>query len=133
MLHLVKMCVGIAAVPELRDWQALRRARGEPLIHRTRHRPKRAEEILAGGSIYWVIAGAIRVRQRILALESGADIEGQGFCAIGLDAELVETVPAPHRAFQGWRYLADAPPDLAVGAADMPAEMQQALKELGLL
>jgi hypothetical protein len=136
MLHLVKMCVGIAAVAELRDWQGLRLARGESLVHRTRHRPKRAEDILAGGSLYWVIGGAIRVRQAILALDAGADNEGHGFCAIGLDALLVETVPMPHRAFQGWRYLdaAEAPPDLASsGAADMPPEMLQALKELGLL
>jgi hypothetical protein len=44
--------------------------------HRVVHRcfPRRAAEILAGGSIYWVVAGWLQVRQRILDqfLESAA-------------------------------------------------------------
>ncbi len=80
---------------------AARRAVG----HRTRNMPRRAVEILDGGSIYWIIQGEVRVRQRILGLDPGVDGEGVRFCLIRLHPELVETVRMPHRPMQGWRYL----------------------------
>lgn len=138
-LHLVKMCVGCDSVADLREWQRNRLARGEPLVHRTRNMPRRAAEILAGGSLYWIIKGEIRVRQAIRALEPGVEPEGVRFCRIGLDPALVETVRVPHRPMQGWRYLeaADAPRDLAQDQPDqideMPPALVRELKSLGLL
>jgi hypothetical protein len=100
--------------------------------------PRRASEVLDGGSLYWIIKGQIRVRQRILGLDPGVDGEGRQFCLIRFDADLVETMPVPSRPMQGWRYLedAEAPPDQGAGAAlgsAMPAAMVHELRLLGLL
>ena len=144
-LHLVKLCVGCDSIDDLRQWQkrrlAERRRRGEParLYHFTRMMPQRRDEILAGGSLYWVIKGQIRVRQRVLALEARSDEDGRGFCAIRLGARLVPVMPQAQRPFQGWRYLAAGvvPPDLIRRGrgpgADAPAEMLAELRALGLL
>lgn len=143
-LHLLKLCVGVDSVEELAGWiaaeQAAAASAGVPWedVHRTRQTPKRAEEILAGGSLYWVIRGRIQVRQRIRDLRAETGSDGLQRCAIVLDPELVPLVPRQHRPFQGWRYLAaaDAPADLARGAAgvdEMPPEMRAALADLGLL
>ncbi len=137
-LHLIKMAAGCTGVDDLRERQERHwRARGA-MIHQTRHRPKRAEEILDGGSIYWVMAGAVRMRQPILSFETGVDGEGQAFCGINLAQDLIETRALPWRAFQGWRYLSaeDAPADLLdVGGEgdELPAALQQELRQLGLI
>ncbi len=100
--------------------------------------PKAKDELLDGGSLYWVIRGAIRVRQRLVSIESFRDKEGVSRCRLGLDQGLVLTLPQPRRAFQGWRYLkpSDAPRDLSrSGAAqdDLPLALQSELAALGLL
>ena len=139
-LNLIKMCVGCDSVEDLAEWQANRILRGEPLIHRTRNFPKRGAEILAGGSLYWIIKGQVRVRQRITALEAVTDVEGGGrFCAIHLASELVRVIQRTQRPMQGWRYLAaeDAPPDRDPNHKDeteeMPAGMVKELRALGLM
>ena len=135
MVHLLKMCVGCESIEDLREWQADRIARGEALKHRTRNRPKRGAEIVGEGSIYWIIKGRIRVRQRIVSIETVANAEGERVCHLGLDPDLIETVAVPFRPMQGWRYLeaADAPPDLGSAAGDaLPASLVQELKQLGL-
>lgn len=135
-LHLLKMCVGCESIQSLKDWQSARIARGEPNEHQTRNRPRRDEYVLNGGSLYWIIKGQIRVRQRILSLDPGTEPEGRSFCRIGLDPVLVETLPTPYRPMQGWRYLEDrdAPVDLAdENASADTQEMVRNLKALGLL
>jgi hypothetical protein len=142
-VHLIKMAVGAEDIADLARWQAERRAQraaaGEPPFarHLTRSTPKRAVEVLDGGSIYWVVRGWIMVRQRILELEDARNPEGLIRCGIVLHEELVRVVPRRCRPFQGWRYLepTDAPVDIAEGAApdEMPPEMQAELRELGLL
>ncbi|MGH6972115.1 MAG: DUF1489 family protein, partial [Caulobacteraceae bacterium] len=58
-LHLVKLCVGAATPDDLIAWRAARAAAGHwPILH-TRQTPKRADEILDGGSLYWVFKGVI--------------------------------------------------------------------------
>lgn len=142
-LHLLKMCVGVDSVARLRTRQAERlealRAAGEPaaLRHLTRHMPRRAAEIVDGGSLYWIVRGAIRARQRIVALTSVGGADSLKRCAIVLDPEVVETEPRRARPMQGWRYLSDgdAPADRAggFGTAAMPPAMAAELRELGLL
>ncbi len=144
-IHLVKLSVGSESVESLARWQLkrleARRAAGEAaeLVHRTRMYPRRADELLAGGSIYWVIRGAILARQAIRALRRIETADGIKRCEIVLDPALVAVYPTPRRAFQGWRYLEpeDAPPDLAsevAGAlATLPAGMRADLLELGLI
>jgi len=132
MLHLIKLCVGCDSIEDLAEWQRKR----SPLEHWTRSHPKRAEEILDGGSLYWVVKGQIRVRQRILGLERREGEEGT-WCAIVLGRRLTRLRPRAHRPFQGWRYLEveDAPPDLAKGekADELPEKLAAELRALGLL
>ena len=137
-LHLIKLSVGTEDVEDLRTWQARRLKRTGRLFHQTRMMPRRREELLRGGSIYWVIKGYVRARQRLTDIEPAVDADGRSCTLLMLDPELVPTVPRAHRPFQGWRYLApeDAPPDLAAaadGVAEMPPELAAELRELGLL
>lgn len=143
-LHIVKLCVGVDSIQELDGWIEARAqaaaARGEAFeqAHVTRMSPKRVDEILDGGSLYWVIKGQIAARQRILDLRGLVDSAGVSRCAIILKPELTKVRPRPMRAFQGWRYLADkdAPPDLSdagTGLEDMPESLRRELGELGLL
>ncbi len=139
------MCVGVESVERLRQLQAQRldrqRAAGQnpKLRHLTRNMPRRADEIVGEGSLYWIIKGHIRARQGILALERLDDASALKRCAVVLDSKIVETEPWRARPMQGWRYLqaADAPLDLnrTTGnrAPDMPPQMMAELRELGLL
>ena len=139
-LHLIKLSVGTETVDDLADWQASRRAQtadGLPR-HVTRMWPKRAAEILAGGSIYWVIKGLVQCRQRVLRPDEVVGTDGIRRCAIVLEPELHNTQSVLKRPFQGWRYLtgADAPPDLPTRRRDeeaLPVEMNRALAEIGVL
>jgi len=143
-LHLIKLCVGCDSVRDLEDWikqklKEKRRRRQKPeRIHTTRMVPKRADELIDGGSLFWVIRGEIMCRERILDVRPFVDKEGVGRCALVLGPKVVLVEPRPYRAFQGWRYLAgkDAPRDLAKaapGAAAMPEKMRRELRELGLM
>ncbi|MCC6007116.1 MAG: DUF1489 domain-containing protein [Rhodobacteraceae bacterium] len=139
-LHLIKLCVGIDSVEALAAWQAQRASEqpGWHPTHVTRMWPRRAEEVLAGGSLYWVIRGNVLARQRILALEPREGADGVRRCAIRLEPQLVLTRTAPRRPFQGWRYLeaADAPPDLGPARGDeapLPPALQSALADIGVL
>jgi len=137
-LHLVKLAVGIADPDALRQAQATRRHRGadglETVAAFTRRRPRRADELLAGGSLYWVIRGHTLVRQRLLGIEDAVDDAGRPYCRLHLDPVPVPTVPVPRRPFQGWRYLApaDAPADRAGGDEALPPGLAAELAELGV-
>ena len=141
-LHIKKLSVGSESVASLAEWQTQRLANEGRLLHVTRAFPKRAEEVLAGGSIYWVIKKAIRARQVIDGLEVVLRDDGKKACAIVLRPGLIKVVPRRARPFQGWRYLpaSDAPPDIPPDGkpklGDTPAgvdEMHEELRELGLL
>ncbi len=139
-LHMIKLCVGCDTVEELVDWW---RARGSgdgietvnrrAWTLRTRQTPKRAAEMVDGGSLYRVFKGFVLCRQRILAV----DTVGTGpasHCEVSLDPQIVLTAPMPRRPFQGWRYLEakDAPADLqAFGEEAVPQHLAKQLRELG--
>ena len=143
-LNLVKLCVGVDSVDHLRQLQSARlkaqKAAGETpeLIHRTFQMPKRRDELLDGGSLYWVIKGLIQARQPLADLREGRKDDGSRCCVISLKRKLTLVRPHPRRPFQGWRYLPaeDAPGDLAAGdagLADLPPAMRRELSELGLI
>jgi Uncharacterized conserved protein len=141
MIHLVKLCVGAESVEDLAYWQkrlvAERKRYGEtPFpVHHTRQTPKQADELLDGGSIYWVIKGTILVRQKIRAIETLTDRGGRPCCELVFEPELILTEPQGRKAFQGWRYLKpqDAPADLKSSTVnDVPPELGLALKEAGV-
>jgi hypothetical protein len=140
-LHLLKLCVGASSVADMEDWVARRATAnikaglGPVTQHTTRMVPKRRDEVLSGGSLYWVIKGVVLVRQRIVDLRPFTGEDGIGRCEIVLDRTLHPTQAQPRRAFQGWRYLTaeDAPADLDRKSAKAPPELRAKLAELGLL
>jgi hypothetical protein len=138
-VNMVKLCVGADEVQDLIDWQAERRRKngGANPFHVTRMFPKRAEELLNGGSLYWVFKGVLAARQRILALEEVRGQDGILRCKIVFDPEVIRTEPVPRRPFQGWRYLTpgETPRDLPRGRAaepGLPPSLSAALAELGV-
>lgn len=137
-VHLLKLCVGVDDVEHLARLQEQRIRETGRLCHRTRHTPRRAAEILDGGSLYWIIKGFVQVRQRIIGIHRMTDTEGRPFCLLERDPELIRTELQPRRPHQGWRYLdaEDAPGDLRKGAAvsyTLPPAMAAELRELGLI
>ncbi|MEM9249283.1 MAG: DUF1489 domain-containing protein [Pseudomonadota bacterium] len=138
-VNLLKLCVGAECVEDLLRWQASARSRGPDgrVRHVTRMWPKRAEALLAGGSLYWVFKGVILARQRILALDEVRGADGILRCGIVMDDEVYRTEAVPRRPFQGWRYLAasDAPRDVSPTRAQevaLPPQLAAALAEIGV-
>ena len=134
-VHLKKLSVGSESLHTLRSWQALRLAETGSLIHITRNRPRRAKEILDGGSIYWIIRGVMMVRQKIIDLTEIQRADGRPACGLVLSPELIATTPTKMRIFQGWRYLEeeDAPTDLVeLAEDDMPLALMAELRALGI-
>jgi hypothetical protein len=133
-IHILKLCVGAESVEDLADFQKRQIKKRKRPVCGTRMWPKRAGDVLAGGSLYWVIKGVVLVRQRIVEIAEVRDDHGLR-CGLYLDPEIVRTSPQPRRAFQGWRYLdpKDAPPDLGdiKGGADLPEDIRRKLVELG--
>jgi hypothetical protein len=144
-LHLIKLAVGCESFKELRGWVAERmktaKKKGLPLrhVHITRMTPKRVDELLAGGSLYWVIRGEIAAREKIVAIEPFRDKDGISRCRLVMQPKVIAVSPRPMRPFQGWRYLTEdaAPLDLgksmAKSVAAMPEPMRRELRDLGLL
>jgi hypothetical protein len=137
-IHLVKLCVGVSEIDELRHWISDLKNRGAIDDHVTRMFPKKRDEILAGGSLYWVMRGMIMCRQAITDLQEVVDAEGIHRCRIIFEPKVIIVRPTPRRAFQGWRYLLaeDAPPDIgSLSAAHeaMPEAMRRELAALALI
>jgi len=141
VLHLIKLSVGPKDVGQLRRIQALRAVADPPLRHQTRMAPKRREEILQGGSIYWVVAGFVQVRQRILDIVEDRWDDDTPCCGLVLHPELVPVEARAVKAFQGWRYLPpeEAPPDVVTGQEtvrgldQLPPKLRDALREARLI
>lgn len=142
-VNLLKLCVGAEKVADLEAWQkrqrAQRKAQGlEPVhIHVTRMWPKRQDEILNGGSLYWVFKGLVLARQEIARLDEVVGSDGIRRCGIVLVPEIIRTQPMPRRPFQGWRYFApeDVPEDLDTadgGEPELPAGLATALSDMGV-
>ena len=142
---MIKLCVGVETVDEIVDWidrdLARKRRLGIPAedTHVTRMMPRRIEELLDGGSLYWVVKGQVQCRQRLLDLRAVKGEDGIERCEIVFDPAVILTEWQPKRPFQGWRYLEakDAPRDLAdvggSGGDDLPDALKAELAELGLL
>ena len=133
-----KLAVGVGSIDALRRRVRQRLAgRGGKHVVLTRMMPVRHEELVAGGSMFWVIAGQVRARQRIVAMDQFGGGRGAKRCRITLDPEVVETACVPRKPFQGWRYLRDeeAPRDLTVLTPidGLEPAMHRELAELGLL
>lgn len=138
-VHMLKLSVGSESVDSLIDWQTRRskQRKSGKYYHITRMWPKRADEILTGGSIYWVIKGVILARQKIIGFDEIIGEDGIRRCGIVLDPTVVRVEATPKRAFQGWRYLdpKDAPSDLAQARQSedpLPPALASALADIGI-
>jgi hypothetical protein len=139
-MHLVKLCVGASAVDDLIAWQNSPRAKGPGGLpwHVTRMWPKKATELLNGGSLYWVFKGMILCRQPIADLVEVDHGDGVTRCGIVLHPTITQVTPMPKRPFQGWRYLKphDAPRDMCQTAPNddhLPPELEATLSEIGVI
>jgi hypothetical protein len=134
MMHIVKLCVGVATLEELESYREERAHwwgadYGDDIhVHRTRTMPRRRAEIEGIGSIYWVISGMIRCRQPILRLAEATDREGRPCCDIIMSQDIVRVLPRPRSPFQGWRYLdpKDAPEDFVGGGFEEDGSLELA-------
>ena len=141
-VHLIKLSVGPESLTQLAEWQQERlkekkRAKQpQELIHITRHKPKRADEVLDGGSIYWVIKGWIVARQKLIELRP-MERDGVMHCGLVYDPQMITVRARQRKAFQGWRYFdaKDVPADIGPwhGGDNLPDTLQRELLELGLL
>jgi hypothetical protein len=140
----MKLCVGVDSIADLEAHIAarlhLRGVAGQPIeqINTTRMVPKRVDELLDDGSLFWVIKGQLCARQKLLDLRPFTDTDGIGRCHLVLEPIVRPVLPNPCRPFQGWRYLKPeaCPRDLDGGlaeAAEMPEQLRYALRELCLL
>lgn len=140
-IHLRKLCVGLETVEKLEEWVAhISPQRGGITWHITRSWPKRAEELLTGGSLYWIIKGVMQARQRIIGFDEhpGDEPDDKPRCKILLEPKVIRTQSWPHRPFQGWRYLkpGEAPPDLDAlpdGEDQLPPDLAAELRNLGVI
>ena len=139
-INIVKICVGAKFVEELWFWQQekLSKNSNANIVHVTRMRPRRENELLNGGSIYWVFKGYILARQRILSLDEVRTSDGVMKCSLVLDPDIYLTYPVKKRPFQGWRYLKeeDSPKDFEKfipGNESFPKDLKLALSELGIV
>jgi hypothetical protein len=136
-LNLIKLCVGVSEIEEMNSWVKISKKSNEDCDHVTRMFPRRKDEILPGGSLYWVIRGLILCRQPIADLQEVVGADGIKRCRILFKPQIIEVRPTPRRAFQGWRYLKaeDSPIDLPRGekGSDLSDKMRRELVELGLI
>ncbi|MCW3834868.1 DUF1489 family protein [Sphingomonas canadensis] len=130
-LHLTKVAFGCDSLAYLAERLA---ARQGPVELTTRYLPKRHEEIVEGGSLFWILKHQLVARSPILGF---GEAEG-GKTAIRIAPHAIPVQARPKRAHQGWRYLegADAPPDLlsaSGGISEMPPELAGKLAGMGLI
>ena len=132
--------LGVRDTAHLRELQAARLAETGRLRHRTRNFPRRREEILDGGSMYWVIGGSMLARQPVTDIVEDAWDDGSACAGLVLDPTLIPLEGRPTKPFQGWRYLAasDAPADRAsfvkiLGLDTLPPAMRRELQALCLI
>ena len=138
MMNIVKLAVGVRDLAHLAEIQQARAKSDPPLRHKTRNSPKRAQEIIAGGSIYWVINRVVQARQHVNAIIDDHWEDGSRCAGLVLHPTLIRVTPRSIKPFQGWRYLnpADAPPDLGDTSASgdiLPEHLRLALARLALL
>ena len=143
-VNLIKLCVGVDSLDDLKLRHKARldakKAAGaaREIIHTTRIGPKRRDELLDGGSLYWVIKGHVQARQLVKDLREHIGLDGIRRCDIVLAPKIIAVMPTPRRPFQGWRYFeADsAPVDIDLKSReflDMSPGMRAELRELGLI
>lgn len=128
---MMKLAVGAGGLEDMLRWEQERGFTEVSYIH-TRHRPTRWQELVDGGSLYWVVKGVILCRREIVSFDFD---ETADHWLIGLRSKNILTEAQPRRPFQGWRYLKpeDAPRDIGGSeVGEMSPDLARALKEAGV-
>ena len=141
-VNLIKLCVGAQNVSDLYEWQKNRLINDKNLENRatffiTRMRPKRENDILNGGSIFWVFKGLILARQKIIGFDNFMNEDNILRCKVILDRKIILTDPYHKKPFQGWRYFSqqEAPKDREIFSNEktqLPLKIEKELLELGI-
>ena len=104
---------------------------------RDRIKPKRSDEILPDGSLYWISKNKFIARQKIIEFRDVVRKDGKSACKIIFDNELFRVANIPHRPFQGWRYLTEdkVPKDIFKDSNnnEIPSAMLAELNEFGIV
>lgn len=141
-LHLLRTGYRIEDMPHLAEVQEHYKTYIEEgrsyAVMTTKRMPTRSDELLNGGSVYWIIKNMIQCRQKILDVEMIDDKVEGAYCRILLDPQIYRVSPRKKRAIQGWRYLEakDAPPDIGLftkSQDDLPPEVEAELREMGFV
>ena len=137
MLNLKKLCVGITSFEMLQEWQNSEIRNKRQLFHTTRIKPKRSDEILPEGSLYWISKNKFIARQKIIEFKDVVRKDGKSACKIIFDSKLYRVANIPHRPFQGWRYLTEdkVPKDIFKDSNnnEIPSAMLAELNEFGIV
>ena len=131
-VNLKKLAVGMRTIEDLEMRLKFNIEKNGELIHITRIKPKRSEELCNGGSLFWVINRRVLVRQKILNIKQIIGDNNKFFAAILLENKIIKVRPTPMKPFQGWRYSQnkDGPPDLTDDGFN--DEFNNDLSKLGL-
>lgn len=140
---MIKLVVGVSDLDEFLEIQkrCIVDFEGQPAnAVNTRFKPKRAEEVLNGGSLYRVIKNKIVCRQKIIGFSSWESPDKGTQTLIMVEPTVIQTYSTPKRPFQGWRYLepAAAPKDRGIYLGnnqreEIPPDLESDLAEAGLL
>ena len=142
-VHIIKLVVGVSDLDEFLEVQkaSIVDFEGAPAnAVQTRYKPKRDQEVLAGGSLYRVIKNKIVCRQRVIGFDTYESADKGTQTLIMVDPEVIQTYSTPRRPFQGWRYLeaSAAPKDRGIYLGDnkrdeIPEDLEESLRDAGLL
>ena len=135
--HLKKIAVGIETVERLKIRQEMIFRTYGRLFHSTRNIPKKREELIQSGSMFWIIKRYVLVRQKIINIIPVIREDGSKGCEIELDKNLTKVIPTKMKPFQGWRYYLEEeiPQDLNVNCNEddeVPEQIRSELIKLGL-
>ena len=83
--HLKKIAVGIETIERLYVRQKMIRETYGTILHTTRNMPKKREDLIKTGSMFWIIKRKVLVRQKILDILSVIRNDGSKGCEIELD------------------------------------------------
>ena len=91
--HLKKIAVGIETIERLYVRQKMIKETYGTILHTTRNMPKKREDLIKTGSMFWIIKRKVLVRQKILDILSVIRSDGSKGCEIELDKKLIRVIP----------------------------------------
>ncbi|WP_262695291.1 DUF1489 domain-containing protein [Kordiimonas aquimaris] len=141
-LHILKVAAGTSSVEELERVVARYSFEDPELGHvmamSSRNTPQRRDELLDGGSVFWIIKRQVVARASLVDIRSEERLDGRKGCQMCIIPKVIRTVPQAKNGFQGWRYFQpeNAPADLITGDSEAGTgspELAAELQTLGLL